>query len=107
VADDPCLMRTAADQPVQSTGRDNCQYYPCHHFEGQVCTHCFCPLYPCKDEELGRFVTTKRGKRFWSCIDCRLVHDPRVAKYLSEHMDATTSELKAVLDGSTESFMDT
>ncbi|HNX39246.1 MAG TPA: glycerophosphodiester phosphodiesterase family protein [Methanothrix sp.] len=98
VTDDPCLMRSEADRPVQATGRDNCPYYPCHHFQDQVCTHCFCPLYPCKDEQLGRFVRTKRGKRFWSCIDCRLVHYPAVAKYLSEHLLATTSELKGLLD---------
>lgn len=96
VTDDPCLIREAADRPVMDTGKANCEYYPCHHFEDQDCTHCFCPLYPCKDEELGRFVITKRGKRFWSCIDCKLVHRPVVAEYLSEHPESTTSELKAV-----------
>jgi Zn-finger protein len=96
VTDDPCLIREAADQPVQATGRENCPYYPCHHFPEQDCTHCFCPLYPCRDEELGRFVRTKRGKRFWSCIDCRLVHRPAVAAYLAEHPLATVSELKAL-----------
>ena len=96
VTDDPCLIREAADQPVQATGRENCPYYPCHHFPEQDCTHCFCPLYPCRDEELGRFVRTKRGKRFWSCIDCRLVHRPAVAAYLAEHPQATVSELKAL-----------
>jgi len=98
VTDNPCLIREAVDQPIQATGQSNCEYYPCHHFEGQDCTHCFCPLYPCKDEELGRFVRTKRGKRFWSCIDCTLVHRPNVAKYLSEHPESTTSELKALGD---------
>ncbi|NPV63827.1 MAG: glycerophosphodiester phosphodiesterase [Methanotrichaceae archaeon] len=94
VTDDPCLLREVIDQPIKDTSERNCEYYPCHHFEGQVCTHCFCPLYPCKDQELGRFVITKRGKRVWSCIDCKLVHKPEVAKYLTEHPDATTSELK-------------
>ena len=96
VADDPCLIRAAADQPPKDTGKGNCEYYPCHHFEGQVCTHCFCPLYPCEDPDLGRFVRTKRGKRFWTCIDCRLVHKPVVARYLTEHPQATTAELKAL-----------
>lgn len=96
VTDDPCLIREAADQPVQATGKENCQYYPCHHFSDQDCTHCFCPLYPCKDQELGKFVRTKKGKRFWSCVSCRLVHRPRVAAYLAEHPQATTSELKAL-----------
>ncbi|OPY54179.1 MAG: cytoplasmic glycerophosphodiester phosphodiesterase [Methanosaeta sp. PtaU1.Bin060] len=96
VTDDPCLIRAAADQPIKGTGKGNCEYYPCHHFEGQDCTHCFCPLYPCKDYDLGRFVRTKRGKRVWTCIDCKLVHEPIIAKYLTEHPQATTAELKAL-----------
>lgn len=98
VTDDPCLIREIADQPVQATGKENCQYYPCHHFPDQDCTHCFCPLYPCKDEELGKYVRTKKGKRFWSCINCRLVHRPHLAAYLAQHPQATTTELKALQD---------
>jgi glycerophosphoryl diester phosphodiesterase len=96
VTDDPCLLRDVVDQPIKGTSMRNCEYYPCHHFEGQVCTHCFCPLYPCKDPELGKFVITKRGKRVWSCIDCQLVHKPKVAEYLTDHPEATTSELKDI-----------
>ena len=95
VTNDPCLLRDTADQPAQATGRDNCPYYPCHHLQEQDCTHCFCPLYPCKDKELGSYVRTKKGKRFWSCINCTLVHQPHVASYLSEHPGATAGELKA------------
>lgn len=98
VTDDPCLIRGAADQPVKDTSRSNCDYYPCHHFEGQDCTHCFCPLYPCRDSDLGKFVITKRGKRVWTCIDCRLVHRPKVAEYLSQHPEATASDLKSIAD---------
>lgn len=96
VTDDPCLIRVAADQPVQATGRENCRYYPCHHILDQDCTHCFCPLYPCKDGELGQFVRTKKGKRFWSCINCQLVHHHNVAEYLEKHPQSTTPELKAL-----------
>jgi glycerophosphoryl diester phosphodiesterase len=99
VTDNPCLVRKIADQPIKATNEANCEYYPCHHFEGQVCTFCFCPLYPCKDPELGRFVRTKRGKRVWTCIDCKLVHKPEVARYLMNHPDASTAELKAVEKG--------
>jgi Zn-finger protein len=60
----------------------------------QDCTHCFCPLYPCKDAELGRFVQTKKGKRVWTCIDCKLVHRPKIAKYLDEHPETSILELK-------------
>lgn len=94
--DDPCLIREAADEPVRNVGPGECEYYPCHHFEDQDCTHCFCPLYPCKDPELGKFIRTKRGKRLWSCVDCTLVHKPRVARYLAEHPDATAEELKRI-----------
>ena len=94
VTDDPCLIREVADLPPRATSRGNCEYYPCHHLEGQVCTHCFCPLYPCRDADLGRFVRTKRGKRVWTCIDCRLVHKPKVAEYLTAHPEASTEDLK-------------
>ncbi|MGD9911175.1 glycerophosphodiester phosphodiesterase family protein [Methanothrix sp.] len=97
VTDDPCAIRDVLKAPPRNTGQENCEYYPCHHFEGQDCTHCFCPLYPCKDPELGRFVRTKRGKRFWSCIDCVLVHIPEVARYLEANPDAGTEELKNFL----------
>jgi glycerophosphoryl diester phosphodiesterase len=96
VTDDPCLIRKVADQPVKDTSRSNCDYYPCHHFAEQDCTHCFCPLYPCRDTDLGKFVTTKRGKRVWTCIDCRLVHRSSVAEYLSRHPEATALELKSL-----------
>ncbi len=96
VTDDPCLIRSIADQPPKATAKGNCEYYPCHHFQGQECTHCFCPLYPCRDTDLGMFVRTKRGKRVWTCIDCRLVHMPHVARYLLEHPDASTEDLKAL-----------
>jgi glycerophosphoryl diester phosphodiesterase len=98
VTDEPCLIREVADQPVQATGKENCQYYPCHHFPDQDCTHCFCPLYPCKDEVLGNYVRTKKGKRFWTCINCRLVHRKAVAAYLMQHPQATTNELKSLAD---------
>ena len=94
VTDDPCMIREVADLPAEATGRDNCQYYPCHHFPDQDCTHCFCPLYPCRDEELGSYVRTRKGKRFWSCINCRLVHRRDVAEYLLSHPEATTEDLK-------------
>ncbi len=102
VTDNPCLIREVADLPAEATGKENCQYYPCHHFSDQDCTHCFCPLYPCKDEELGGYVRTKKGKRFWSCINCRLVHRKDVAVYLMEHPEATTTQLKVLQDPAEE-----
>lgn len=93
VTDDPRIARKVADSPIVRTGKDNCEYYPCH-FEEQDCTHCFCPLYPCKDPELGKFIRSSRKKRVWSCVDCELVHKPDVATYLSKHPDSTAEDLK-------------
>jgi Zn-finger protein len=61
-------------------GRRDCEYYPCH-FEGQDCTFCFCPFYPCNDERTGgRYVESSTGKMVWSCVDCTIVHEPEVAQ---------------------------
>ncbi len=98
VTDNPRIIKEVADKPIIQTSRGNCEYYPCHHFQGQDCTHCFCTLYPCRDKDLGRFVKTKRGKRVWTCIDCRLVHKPSIARHLTKNPEATTSDLK-ILDG--------
>jgi glycerophosphoryl diester phosphodiesterase len=97
VTDDPCSQKPMTESPLKDTTKENCSYYPCHHFEGQACTHCFCPLYPCRDPELGKFVRTKRGKRVWSCIDCDLVHREKAAKFLQAHPGASTSDLKDIL----------
>jgi histidinol-phosphate aminotransferase len=52
-----------------------CSYFPCH-FQGQDCTFCYCPLYPCGDEKLGRLIVGKKGKKVWTCKDCRRIHEP-------------------------------
>ncbi|HOP09095.1 MAG TPA: cobyric acid synthase [Candidatus Methanofastidiosa archaeon] len=56
-----------------------CSYYPCHFYD-QNCTHCFCPFYPCEDEELGTYITGRTGKRVWSCQQCYWIHRDDVAK---------------------------
>ena len=61
-------------------GRRDCEYYPCH-FEGQDCTFCFCPFYPCDDERTGgRYVESSTGGMVWSCVDCTIIHEPAVAQ---------------------------
>ena len=47
-----------------------CRYYPCH-FEGQDCTFCYCPFYPCLIRETGG----KLKGKVWSCMDCTWVHE--------------------------------
>ncbi len=64
----------ALDSGVTARCRINCEYYPCH-FEGQDCTFCFCPFYPCEDERTGgEFVQKSTGGSVWSCAKCNLIH---------------------------------
>lgn len=59
--------------------RRSCEYYPCH-FEGQDCTFCFCPFYPCKDTRTGgEFVYRATGGKVWSCAKCVLIHESETA----------------------------
>jgi Zn-finger protein len=60
-----------------------CKYYPCH-FEGQDCTWCYCPLYPCYSPETGgKMVSSRRtGEYVWSCRDCYWVHIKEAAEKL-------------------------
>ncbi|MDM7935148.1 MAG: cysteine-rich small domain-containing protein [Methanothrix sp.] len=54
--------------------RLSCERYPCH-FEGQDCSLCFCPFYPCHDKRTG-------GRCLggaWSCEGCTIVHRDSVA----------------------------
>ncbi len=57
----------------------DCSYYPCH-FQGQDCTFCFCPFYPCKDKRRGGFILGKKGNRVWSCKNCVEMHKKEVVK---------------------------
>ena len=60
-------------------GRRDCEYYPCH-FEGQDCTFCFCPFYPCGDTRTGgRYVESSTGRTVWSCVGCTIIHEHEVA----------------------------
>ena len=58
-----------------------CDHYPCH-FEGQDCTFCYCPLYPCLDCELGVMLMGRRDQEVWSCKNCFFVHRHEVVKEL-------------------------
>ena len=58
-----------------------CDYNPCH-FKGQDCTFCYCPFYPCEDEDLGGWVHAKDGRKIWSCSDCLLIHRTCVCRHI-------------------------
>ena len=61
----------------------DCDYHPCH-FRGQDCTFCYCPFYPCEDEDLGSWLVGRRGRRVWNCTDCLLIHRTPVCRFVVE-----------------------
>ncbi len=77
----------ALKKGAAARSRVDCEYYPCH-FEGQDCTFCFCPFYPCEDGRTGgRLIPKSTGGTIWSCTGCRLIHEGEIAeKVLKELM---------------------
>lgn len=63
-----------------------CDYNPCH-FEGQNCTFCYCPFYPCEDTDLGNFIIGRRGNRIWNCSDCLFIHRTPVVKFVMSEVE--------------------
>jgi Zn-finger protein len=64
----------------------NCEYYPCH-FEGQDCTWCYCPFYPCLDPATGgRYKLSARKGKVWSCVDCHWVHREKASRAIQEKL---------------------
>ncbi len=74
------LILTQPKRPGQrSLEQQECNYYP--SFEGQDCTFCFCPFYPCQDGRTeGKWITGSSGNEVWSCLECRVVHEPAVVE---------------------------
>ncbi|MDD2473949.1 MULTISPECIES: adenosylcobinamide amidohydrolase [unclassified Methanoculleus] len=77
--------------------KEGCPYYPCH-FPGQRCDYCYCPCYPCADEELGEWVESSSGGKIWACTGCTLLHVPGIADYIKRNPEATLAELKRLRD---------
>jgi Zn-finger protein len=75
----------------------SCEYYPCH-IEGQDCTWCYCPFYPCLDGETGgRFKrSSSTGRDVWSCIDCRWIHREEVARAVADLIEEASNSDKAL-----------
>ncbi|MBP2172291.1 cysteine-rich small domain-containing protein [Methanococcus voltae] len=73
------LAKQHLKKVLETSGSNtNCEYYPCH-YEGQSCLWCYCPFYPCNDEELGDCITRKDGSKIWSCMKCKWIHKPEIA----------------------------
>ncbi len=67
------------DRGVVARSRIDCEYYPCH-CEGQDCTFCFCPFYPCEDVRTGgEMVKRATGGTVWSCAKCSIIHKGDIA----------------------------
>jgi threonine-phosphate decarboxylase len=79
----------ALERGVTARSRIDCEYYPCH-FEGQDCTFCFCPFYPCDNEKTGgELIQKSTGGTVWSCAKCNLIHRGDIADKV----------LKALMEG--------
>ncbi|WNY24367.1 Histidinol-phosphate aminotransferase [Methanimicrococcus hongohii] len=86
---------TTHKKGLQQNKRETCEYYPCH-FEGQDCTFCYCPFYPCKDERGGgKYIQSSKGGQVWSCVDCYVPHIPPVVEKMLEGLmeDGDTEEI--------------
>ena len=64
----------------------SCDYHP-SHFEGQDCTFCYCPFYPCEDTDLGDFIVGRRGNRIWNCSDCLFIPRTPVVKFVLSEIE--------------------
>lgn len=52
---------------------EGCDYFPCHRGL-ETCNLCFCIFYPCRDTNLGKYITSKKGTEVWSCMKCEWIH---------------------------------
>ncbi len=74
-----------------------CDSYPCH-FEGQDCTWCYCPLYPCLNPN-GNYVTSGTGRRIWDCSRCEAVHEARTAREILEILSKAGRSIEEIGPG--------
>ena len=90
------VLKELSNAPVGSN--TDCAYYPCHH-EGQDCTFCYCPFYPCNDVEVGgKEVMSKKGEPVWSCMGCHFVHSKEVSEYIHHRLRLTGFDENTDLD---------
>ena len=60
--------------------KKECPFYPCH-VGLEDCTYCFCPIYPCKYEEFGKWVN--KDSQWWDCSECVIFHKAKLVKLLT------------------------
>ena len=61
--------------------RGFCPYHP-SHFRNQDCTFCYCPFYPCNDQDLGEVTESRKIGKIWNCTYCNFIHRRDVAAYV-------------------------
>jgi len=60
----------------------DCPYFPCH--KGlEDCKYCYCPIYPCKIENWGKWVEDKDSK-IWDCSDCIIFHSKKILDFFEK-----------------------
>jgi len=56
-----------------------CSAFPCHKENKlQDCTFCYCPMYPCANDEIGqngKWIKSGDGKDILDCSNCTWPHD--------------------------------
>jgi len=88
---------TTHKKGLQQNKRETCEYYPCH-FDGQDCTFCYCPFYPCLDERGGgKYIQSSKGGQVWSCVDCYIPHIPSVVEKMMEGLMEDEADTEKIL----------
>ena len=65
----------------------HCICFPCHdESKLQDCTFCFCPLYPCKNEKLGKYLSVPHEGLVWDCSNCTWPHEKERVDKLFEFL---------------------
>ena len=62
--------------------KKNCKYFPCH--KGlEDCTYCYCPIYPCEYQELGKFIESE-SRKVWDCSNCVIIHKKKIVNLIGK-----------------------
>ncbi|MDI3497406.1 cysteine-rich small domain-containing protein [Archaeoglobus sp.] len=77
-----------------------CTYYPCH-FDGQDCSICYCPFYPCLLYRLGgEIIVSSDGRYVWSCRNCHWIHEKENVEEVLAYFSAFPRQLLVEADWS-------
>ena len=67
-----------------------CEFYPCHE-EGENCTFCYCPFYPCGDSSTGGHWIKDKG--VWSCQNCDWIHKDKTVECIQTKFPEIVKEV--------------